>query len=166
MGQWMRLWTPIRSNENSCEVAVRLRRNLHQNPKKMPPMPSILVVTTVHHPGDARIRYRQIETLLRKGWRVTYAAPFRGYGLATREQVAPGLSVINLPRAVGRRRLAGLRSAHQLLKHRAGEFDLVLLHDPELLISYIGAGATNVVLDVHEDPAAAIEAKEWIPRLA
>lgn len=129
-------------------------------------MPSILVVTTVHHPGDARIRYRQIETLLRKGWRVTYAAPFRGYGLDTREQVAPGLSVINLPRAVGRRRLAGLRSAHQLLKHRAGEFDLVLLHDPELLISYIGAGATNVVLDVHEDPAAAIEAKEWIPRLA
>lgn len=128
-------------------------------------MPSILVLTTVHHPDDARIRHRQIETLLHHGWHVTYAAPFRGYGIDPATQVRPGLRVLNVARSAGRRRLRALRTARHLLKARAHEFDLVLLHDPELLISFMGSGATNVVLDVHEDPAAAIEAKEWIPRL-
>ncbi|HLS01530.1 MAG TPA: glycosyltransferase, partial [Beutenbergiaceae bacterium] len=119
----------------------------------------------MHHPDDARIRHRQIETLLEHGWQVTYAAPFRGYGIDPAGQVRPGLRVLNVARSAGRRRLRALRAARRLLKARAHEFDLVLLHDPELLISFMGSGATNVVLDVHEDPAAAIEAKEWIPRL-
>lgn len=126
---------------------------------------SILVLTTVHNPEDARIRFRQITTLLESGWRVTYAAPFSAYGLSPKEQTRPGLNVIDMPRALGRRRARSLFAAHRLLKERAAEFDLVLLHDPELLISYIGTGATNTVLDMHEDPAAAIDAKQWIPKL-
>lgn len=126
---------------------------------------SILVLTTVHNPEDARIRYRQITTLLDRGWRVTYAAPFTAYGLHPKEQTRPGLSVIDMPRAVGRHRAKALVAAHRLLRKRASEFDLVLLHDPELLISYIGTGANNVVLDMHEDPAAAIDAKQWIPKV-
>ena len=127
-------------------------------------MPKILVITTVHNPNDARIRYRQIDTLLHHGWDVSYAAHFTEYGLNPATEVKPGLHLIDLPRASGRRRLRGLISAHKLLKQRADQYDLVLMHDPELLISCIGSGARNTVLDVHEDAAAAIEAKRWIPR--
>ena len=41
----------------------------------------VLVVTTVHHPDDSRIRARQIAAMLAAGWEVTYAAPYLGYGL-------------------------------------------------------------------------------------
>lgn len=130
-------------------------------------MPKILIITTVHNPGDARIRYRQIETLLQHGWNVTYAAPFRGYGLEPRTQVAPGLGVIDLPRAHGKRRVKAMGAVRKLLRNRADEFDLVLLHDPELLIplSLTRTRTRNAVLDVHEDAAAAIGAKQWIPRI-
>lgn len=55
-----------------------------------------LVVTVVHHPEDARIRHRQIASLLAAGWEVTYAAPFLAYGLLTSPQ--PGLTLVDLPR--------------------------------------------------------------------
>lgn len=128
-------------------------------------MPKILVITTVHNPNDARIRYRQIDTLLHYGWEVSYAAPFTEYQLDLATEVKPGLHLIDLPRASGKRRLHALVSVRRLLKQRADQYDLVLMHDPELLISYIGSGAGNAVLDVHEDAAAAIEAKRWIPRV-
>src|SRR3546814_4529537 len=92
-----------------------------------------LVVTVVHHPQDARIRHRQIAALLEAGWQVTYAAPFSGHGLELPS--VPGLSVIDLPRAVGRRRLRALRAARRLLSARGGEQDVVLLHEPELLVA-------------------------------
>ena len=42
---------------------------------------SALVMTVVHNPEDSRIRQRQIEALIAAGWQVTYAAPFRAFGL-------------------------------------------------------------------------------------
>ena len=35
-----------------------------------------LVMTVVHHPEDARVRHREIGSLLEAGFEVTYAAPF------------------------------------------------------------------------------------------
>src|SRR3546814_18870631 len=87
-----------------------------------------LVVTVVHHPQDARIRHRQIAALLEAGWQVTYAAPFSGHGLELPS--VTGLSVIDLPRAVGRRRLRALPDGRRRLSARGGEQEVVRLQHP------------------------------------
>ena len=126
-----------------------------------PASPTALVVTVVHHPADARIRFREIEALLEAGWRITYAAPFSGYGL---DVPAPGerLRHVDLPRAVGRRRLHALGRARRVIRDLGPQHDVVLVHDPELLLAVPGS-RSKVVWDVHEDTAAAVVAKAWLP---
>jgi glycosyltransferase involved in cell wall biosynthesis len=121
-----------------------------------------LVVTVVHHPEDARIRHRQIAALLEAGWAVTYAAPFSGYAVR-QPPVSPGLTTVDLPRASGRRRLRALRAARTLLAARGQEHDVVLLHDPELVVAAHRLPLPTVVWDVHEDTAAAVSLKPWLP---
>ncbi len=127
-------------------------------------VPSALVVTVVHRPDDARIRQRQIAALLAHGWRVTYAAAFDGHGVVPAD--APGLTSVVLPRAAGRRRLTALRAARRLLVAEAPRHDVVVLHDPELLLATVRlpSGSAPVVWDVHEDTAAALATKAWVPR--
>lgn len=124
--------------------------------------PSALVVTVVHHPGDARIRHRQLEALLDRGWRVTYAAPFTGHGEPMPAPV-PGLRTVDLTRASGRRRLSALRHARAVLRDHGPAHDVVLLHDPELLVATVGLDLPAIVWDVHEDTAAALEVRPWVP---
>jgi glycosyltransferase involved in cell wall biosynthesis len=122
----------------------------------------ILVVTIVHHPQDARIFHRQIRALLEAGHHVTYAAPFTGYGTVP----PPTVQAVDLPRAQGRQRLSAVRAARRLLRDRAGNCDLVLLHDPELLLAAAGLSLPPTVWDVHEDTAAAVTLKPWLPAWA
>ncbi|PJI94267.1 glycosyltransferase involved in cell wall biosynthesis [Luteimicrobium subarcticum] len=122
----------------------------------------VLVVTVVHDPADARIRHRQIAAMVEAGWDVTYAAPFTAYG---REPVA-GVTAVDLPRAAGRRRLGAVRAARRLLAARTADVDVVLLHDPDLLLAVPRRArrrGTAVVWDVHEDTAAAVTMRGWIP---
>ncbi|MBI1379316.1 MAG: glycosyltransferase [Frankiales bacterium] len=119
----------------------------------------VLVVTVVHHPGDARIAHREIPALLAAGHAVTFAAPFTAYG-ADRPV---GVRALDLPRAHGRARLAALRRARALVAAEAPAHDVVLLHDPELLLAVARSVTTPVVWDVHEDTAAAVSMKSWIP---
>lgn len=128
----------------------------------MPSPASALVMTVVHHPEDARIRRRQIDALLSAGWQVTYAAPFSGYGQAS-GPTHPRLSVVDLARAQGRSRIAAFRSARALLRSTGARHDVVLLHDPELLLAIHGLDLPPVVWDVHEDTAAAVSLKPWLP---
>jgi glycosyltransferase involved in cell wall biosynthesis len=121
-----------------------------------------LVVTVVHHPDDARIRHREIQALVDAGWRVTYAAPFSGYGTAV-PSGTNGLTGVDLPRASGRRRLRALRGARRLLADRGRAHDVVLLHDPELLLTLPGLKLSPVVWDVHEDTPASLSLKPWLP---
>ncbi len=124
--------------------------------------PRVLVVTVVHRPDDARILHRQIAHLRAEGFRVTYAAPWAATGVSPPD----GLAVRELPRATGRDRLAALLSARDLLRSESGEHDLVLLHDPELLLAVRLAGVSRlpaVVWDVHEDTAVALGDREWVP---
>src|SRR5690625_2407360 len=125
--------------------------------------PRILVVTVVHHPEDARIRHRQIEALLAAGWHVTYAAPFDVFAVPRRE--SEGLRCRNLPRSSGRRRFRALLAARKLIRKEYRRHDVVLIHDPELLIALFGLGVRNVVWDVHEDTFAALETKKWLPSI-
>jgi glycosyltransferase involved in cell wall biosynthesis len=120
----------------------------------------VCVCTVVHHPEDARILHRQIRALLDAGHEVTYIAPFRACNVTPWQDVAP----VDVPRATGRNRLVALRAARKALARHAPYSDLVLLHDPELLLAVPRGIKTTVVWDVHEDTAAALSAKGWVPR--
>lgn len=125
----------------------------------------ILVMTVVHHPEDARIRHREIGAILARAHRVTFAAPYTAFGVTPRQDVG----AIDLPRASGRNRLAAVHAARRVLDRERARHDLVLVHDPELLLAIPGTrgrGHTPVVWDVHEDTAAALGLKPWLPTAA
>lgn len=119
----------------------------------------VLVVTVVHHPLDARIQHRQIRALLDAGHRVTYVAPWR----VTGADVPTGVEAVDVPRAQGRARLGAVLAARRRIRDLSLAADIVLVHDPELLLAVAGAACAPVVWDVHEDTAAALGDKAWLP---
>ena len=120
----------------------------------------VVVCTVVHHPADARILHREIRALLDAGHEVTYIAPFRACDVTP----WPGLTGVDVPRAVGRRRLGALRGARRQLARHAPGADLLLVHDPELLLVLpLIRHRPPTVWDVHEDTAAALATKAWLP---
>jgi glycosyltransferase involved in cell wall biosynthesis len=124
----------------------------------------VVVCTIVHHPADARIYHRQIRALLEAGHQVTYIAPADAENFSA-ERTGPQLQVIPVPRAVGRNRLGALRAARRELARQAPATDLLLIHDPELLLALPPRRRRPpAVWDVHEDTAAALSTKPWLPR--
>jgi glycosyltransferase involved in cell wall biosynthesis len=124
----------------------------------------VTVGTIVHHPADARIYHRQIRALLEAGHQVTYIAPVDRENFSS-ERSSPQLQVIPVPRAVGRRRLGALVAARKALARHAADADLILIHDPELLLALPARRRRPpTVWDVHEDTAAALSTKPWLPR--
>ena len=124
----------------------------------------VLVVTVVHTPLDARIHHRQIRALVASGASVTYAAPWSATETDT-TQVVDGVRTIDVPQAVGRRRVEALRFARRLVRVGGRRNDLLILHDPELLLAVAGQRRSlpPVVLDVHEDTAASLIDRPWVP---
>jgi glycosyltransferase involved in cell wall biosynthesis len=115
----------------------------------------LLVVTTVHHPDDNRIREKTIRSL-EPDFQITYAARSPGPSNVS------GLVWQPLPGGRLRRNIRAWRVAW------SGGFDSVSLHDPELLLLGLvlsSAGRTAVVFDVHEDIPAQIMTKEWVPKV-
>lgn len=124
----------------------------------------VLVVTIVHTPLDARIYHRQIAALLAEGGEVTFVAPWQA--TETPPPDLPGLTVIDVPRSRGRRRLRSIVAAAGLLRELADQHDVVLLHDPELLLALLGRRwRTPLVWDVHEDVPASLLDRSWVPWL-
>lgn len=121
-----------------------------------------LVVTIVHDPRDARIAHREIPALLDAGFDVTYAAPFTAYGTTP----DPRVRGVDVPRAAGRRRLAAIRSIRRVLRTEGARHDVVILHDPEILLAAPWATRTPIIWDVHEDFVGVVESRVWIPRPA
>src|SRR5215217_3592463 len=131
---------------------------------------SALVVTVVHNPEDSRIWRRQLKALIDAGWDVTYVAPFGAFGLEippSRPAVAGrgSLHCVNIPRASGRRRFRAWRAARVIMRSLAQDHDVLLVHDPELVLAAAGLQVRNLVWDVHEDPAAALQVKSWMPKV-
>ena len=112
----------------------------------------LLVVTTVHTPDDARIRAKLIGTLSAE-WDVTYAARHPG-------PTDPS-GLIWHPLAGGRVRRWW--SAARLMQ--AKTWDLVAVHDPELLPAALMRAwrGRRTLFDVHENVPAQIRTKAWIP---
>jgi glycosyltransferase involved in cell wall biosynthesis len=154
----------------------------------------VVVCTVVHHPADARIFYRQIRALLDAGHDVTYIAPHdeaeqpyvqdqnqgQTQQQGERSAASPGteapalfraeargqgtLTTVTIPRAVGRRRLGALRAARAAMAAQSAGADLLLVHDPELLLVLPPRRhRPPTVWDVHEDTAAALTTKSWLP---
>jgi len=121
----------------------------------------VLVITIVHDPEDARIRYRQIPALMSAGHSVLYAAPFAAFARTP----PTGVRAITLPRATGRDRLSAIWAARRLIRRFGCTADIILLHDPDLLLAVLGLGGRvgPIVWDVHEDTAAALSMRAWIP---
>jgi len=140
----------------------------------------VVVCTVVHHPADARIYYRQIRALLEAGHQVTYIAPLGESGAPLScwqkpagvpdknhdhpERSGASVTTVTIPRAAGRRRLGALRAAKAALAEHAPSADLLLVHDPELLLVLPPRRKRPpTVWDVHEDTAAALTTKAWLP---
>ncbi|MBB4933934.1 glycosyltransferase involved in cell wall biosynthesis [Lipingzhangella halophila] len=118
-----------------------------------------LVATVVHHPEDARILHRQIRALLDAGHSVTYVAPFRSCNVTPWSE----LTAVDVPRAVGASRLGALRAARAALAEHARQADALVFHDPELLLA-LPRNRPVTVWDVHEDAAASLLTKPWLPK--
>jgi glycosyltransferase involved in cell wall biosynthesis len=127
----------------------------------------VLVATDVHVPLDARIHRRQIGALVAAGVEVTYVAPWSATGTDP-SLAGAGVVPVDVPRAVGRRRLEALRAVRRVLVDLGPCHDLVLLHDLDLLAAVAGRIRRRlppVVWDVHEDTAAALVDRPWVPPL-
>lgn len=126
----------------------------------------VLVVTIVHTPLDARIYHRQIRALITAGHHVTFVAPVTGFGINPETFTATKrLTVVDVTRAAGRKRLRALRHARRLIAHHAPGHDVILIHDPELLFVATRRTVANtpVVYDVHEHAAAALTERTYLP---
>jgi glycosyltransferase involved in cell wall biosynthesis len=142
----------------------------------------VVVCTVVHHPADARIFYREIQALLNAGHDVTYIAPHQELDVSRgddppypppvrpedqdfAERARGSLRLVPIPRAVGRRRAGAIRAARTALAAAAPGADLLLVHDPELLLVLPPKGKRPpTVWDVHEDTVAALTTKAWLPQ--
>jgi glycosyltransferase involved in cell wall biosynthesis len=132
----------------------------------------VVVCTVVHHPADARIFYREIQALLDAGHDVTYIAPHSESAASLPEnpkqdqpeRVRGSLTTVIIPRASGRRRLGALRAAKAAMSSACADADLLLVHDPELLLVLPARkNRPPTVWDVHEDTVAALTTKSWLP---
>lgn len=120
-----------------------------------------LIVTCAHHGDDARIVHRQARSLLEAGHRVTLISP----PPASTAHDPAGLVRVAIPRATGRRRLGAWRAARRAVSRHIGGADLMLFHDPELVIVLArGRWRTPLVWDVHEDYLAHAGSAVWMPR--
>lgn len=119
----------------------------------------VLVASTVHNPRDARVSERQISALLAAGHSVTQIGPFAAFSA----EPLPGVRAVDIPRSAGRRRAASIRAARAAIRREAPAHDVVLLHAPETLLAVVGLPHPCIVWDVHEDTAASLSMKPWLP---
>lgn len=119
----------------------------------------VLVLCPVAHPYDARIVEREIGALLAAGHQVTHAAPFSAYGVTSLDAVRG----IDIPLSVGRRRARAVAQASRVLRREAPRHDVVLLASPDALLASVGLRHPAIVWDVHEDAAAALGMRPWVP---
>lgn len=118
-------------------------------------------MTTVHHPLDTRIYYKECASLTQAGYDVTLIAPAAEAPLKNR-------AIRHLPIRKHRNTLLRmlLSTAQAYLKARRLNADYYHIHDPELLpAAWLLKKKRNVVIyDIHEDYVTGIMQKAYIPR--
>jgi glycosyltransferase involved in cell wall biosynthesis len=118
-------------------------------------LPALLVITTVHHADDTRIREKLIRSLAGVA-HITYAT--RAPHPANRDGICEW---IELRGGRLRRNWAAARLVF------SGRFTAAVVHDPELLPAAIlagGIGRRRIIADIHEHVPAQLRTKSWLPR--
>lgn len=125
----------------------------------------VVVATCAHRGDDARIVHRQARSLLEAGHRVTLVAPLPPPASLAADP--DGLGRVAVPRARGRRRLRAWRATRTAVGRLLDDADVLLLHDPELLVLFARRSSpVPVVWDVHEDYVASIPDRRYVPQFA
>ncbi len=123
--------------------------------------PEVYHLTNVHSPFDARIFYKQAQTLARAGYAVTVVGP----GLAEWCGERAGVRVQTVPLARG----AGQRLVNLCRLLRVGlsaDADCFHFHDPELLPvgAVLKLCGRRVIYDVHEHFPLVAMVRPWVPQ--
>lgn len=115
--------------------------------------PDLLVISPVHPADDPRIRHKLIRTL-QDDWQVTFA----GVGRGPADQTGMRWKEIN-----GGRVMRWIKASAKVLR---GGYDVVSLHDPEMLPAAVVSSffGRHIVFDVHENVPGQLRVKPWIPR--
>ena len=119
------------------------------------------ILTSVHIPWDARIFFKQAQTLAKAGYEVVLIAQNDAP-----EQLVEGVRVLGLPKTRSRwqRPLNWIRLVRRAINERA---DIYHFHDPELLpwgLLIQWMTGKPVIYDAHEHYAAKIMVRAWIPQ--
>ncbi|SDZ55643.1 Glycosyltransferase involved in cell wall bisynthesis [Evansella caseinilytica] len=121
---------------------------------------TVVHITTVHHPLDPRIYYKECRSLQNAGYDVTLLAP------ETEESLPDEINIIPLKKYNNRIFRMLFSTAAAYLKARKLKADYYHFHDPELLlVAWLLKSKKNVVIyDIHEDYETGILQKEYLPK--
>lgn len=131
------------------------KKQLHHEGRKK----KVVHITTVHHPYDPRIYYKQCMSLAESGYDVTLIAQ------DTRDKTeVNNINHIRLKTYNSRwkRMLFGVWDAYK--KAKAAKGDIYVFHDPELIVvaSWLKRKNNIVIYDIHEDYVTSILQKNYL----
>ncbi|ARK32217.1 glycosyltransferase [Halalkalibacter krulwichiae] len=121
----------------------------------------VVHITTVHHPLDPRIYYKECQSLQEAGYDVTLIAPD---GKETIKE--SNVNVVSITKRKNKilRMLLSTVEAYKAAKKQKADF--YQIHDPELLpVAWLLKKKDNVVIyDIHEDYETSIMQKDYIKK--
>ncbi|OIJ21755.1 glycosyl transferase [Anaerobacillus alkalidiazotrophicus] len=121
----------------------------------------VVHITTVHHPLDPRIYYKECQTLQKVGYDVSLIVPLE-YEMSDKSAVT--IIPIKKYHNKFKRMLFSTFEAYQAARKQKADY--YHIHDPELLfVAWLLKKKGNVVIyDIHEDYETSMMQKEYIPR--
>jgi glycosyltransferase involved in cell wall biosynthesis len=120
----------------------------------------VLHVSTVHPPFDSRIFEKEVRSLCAAGYRLSVAMTVE------ESRTVDGIRVLPLGDRRGSRVRRIGRNARALWWMLKERYDVIHIHDPELLLTTLIplARGSRIIYDVHEFYAERIAESSWIPR--
>jgi glycosyltransferase involved in cell wall biosynthesis len=122
-------------------------------------MRRIVHLTSVHYPFDTRIFHKQLRAVADQGWNATLIAHH------PRTEVVDGISIVSAGESNTRpQRWIHLPRFYSIARDQPA--DVYQIHDPELLpvaVALARQTDATILYDVHEDYAAALTVRDWIP---
>jgi len=124
-------------------------------------MPKVVHFTSVHHPFDTRIFYKECKTLAANDYEVIFVVPNES------DAVLDGVRFRAVPKPAGRweRMTTTVRNVYRAAI--AEDADIYHFHDPELIPIgiWLKMKGKLVVYDAHEDLPRQILDKHWVPSI-
>src|SRR5690554_6269081 len=116
-------------------------------------------ITTVHHPLDPRIYYKQCQSLAKAGFDVTLIAPE-----SEDNDTGTNIKVVPIKKHSNRLKRMIVSTYVAYKKARELKADYYHVHDPELLpVAWLLKKKSNMVIyDIHEDYETAMLQKEYL----